>query len=113
MTTDTPADGNWSRNLSTDGLGARSISPDLTYNGWTNWETWCVALWLGNDTAEWDREARRVARLVAHEPRAFRGFVEGYMWADGPVAACLATDLIGGALDRVNWQEIIDNLTEE
>lgn len=22
---------------------------DKTYNGWKNWETWNVALWLGND----------------------------------------------------------------
>ena len=22
---------------------------DTTYNGWTNYETWNVALWLGND----------------------------------------------------------------
>ncbi len=22
---------------------------DQTYNGWTNYETWNVALWLGND----------------------------------------------------------------
>ncbi len=31
---------------------------DETYNGWTNYETWNVALWLGNDEGMY-RLARR------------------------------------------------------
>ena len=27
----------------------RSNIADQTYNGWTNYETWNVALWIGND----------------------------------------------------------------
>ncbi len=31
---------------------------DQTYNGWANWETWNVALWVQNDEGFY-REARR------------------------------------------------------
>ena len=36
---------------------------DTTYNGWKNWATWNVALWLGND--EWIYKiARRCVRYA-------------------------------------------------
>ena len=36
---------------------------DTTYNGWKNWATWNVALWLGND-AGLHKEARRCVRYA-------------------------------------------------
>jgi len=34
---------------------------DTTYNGWKNWATWNVALWLGNDPALY-----KMARRFVH-----------------------------------------------
>ena len=50
------------------------------YNGWANWETWNVALWLQNDEAMYD-VARRYDRYDALIPRLERQF--GQMTPDG------------------------------
>jgi hypothetical protein len=90
-----------------------------TYNGWSNYPTWAVDHWLGND-AELHAEAREVigrvidvhgsdaAGEVANElKRWVREMVEGdfddTIPADPPV---LARDLLGYALDCVSWDEL-------
>lgn len=40
---------------------------DQTYNGWTNYETWNVALWIGNDQGLYD---------LAREAKDYRTFVD-------------------------------------
>ena len=37
------------RNCSIDVTPLKNTMTDTTYNGWTNYETWNVAIWLGND----------------------------------------------------------------
>ena len=32
------------------------LSPDKEYNGWTNYETWNVGLWLGGDEGLYDHD---------------------------------------------------------
>ena len=37
----------------------------MSYHGWKNWETWNVALWLGNDEGAY-RECLRLAKRANH-----------------------------------------------
>jgi len=80
---------------------------DETYNGWANYETWCVYLWLGNDEGLYN-----TARTVA-----IAGPGEVKRWVTDEVAPdlgiTLAADLLTHALGRVDWNEVYKALTED
>lgn len=76
------------------------------YNGWTNYETWLVALWLNNDQASYNalealrtesesdyRKAERLEELVRE------------LYDFEPVG--IVADLVNSAFRRVDWVEII------
>ena len=94
------------------------------YNGWTNYETWAVNLWLGNDkgnytywqeraaywktaksTSEYWSQAESATFNLADElEQAFKDnqpeTVNGTVYAD----------LLNAALSEVNWHEIAEGL---
>lgn len=110
------------------------MSEDKSYNGWKNYETWAVALWIDNE--EWSQErAQEIARDArregpAHvnvksgiwEPEraavyilsdALREWVRDTPQEDGgmlpDLGATLAADLMGAALDEVDWREMAEH----
>src|SRR4051794_17297804 len=107
-----------------------------TYNGWTNYETWAVALHLDNDESTYTMVRERVAEIVrerneaghAGEQPFYASYVADFI-KDLAETLCgigdesddygiaepslLAIDMIRAALSEVNWDEIARNVLSE
>lgn len=101
------------------------------YNGWTNYETWAVALWLGNEQTTCDYWAEIAEQCKAEAPEADQ--VESEIWTVAEAArfnladqlkediesgspleeASLYSDLLNSAIQEVNWNEIAASLLDE
>ena len=101
---------------------------DETYNGWKNYPTWCVNLWIGNER-ETDEQAAAIAKYSCVYADNYCEQVKDGTWTPAQAAryttadrfkewvtdelapdlgASFAADLLGYALDEVDWYEIAD-----
>lgn len=92
------------------------------YNGWTNYETWNVALWLGNEqsserhwsyAAEEAWEEAKASLAFSREQQAsldlserLKDEIEESM---PDLGASMFADLLGAAMSEVNWYEIAEH----
>ena len=93
------------------------------YNGWTNWETWCVNLWLDNSEGdqEYLRDMARQAIEDSEDPDdkdaadrdardTLADRIEAYVteaYEELVGNRCdMFTDLLTGSLNTVDWAEI-------
>ena len=103
----------------------------MEYNGWSNYGTWCVKLWIDNEEGSYHaiRETARTAieeareddpdggPLLTYKERAARILARELEdivrdLFDLPVEG-LAGDLCGSALSDVNWDEIAKDIVED
>ena len=96
-----------------------SDTNDTTYNGWTNYETWVVNLWMDNEQASADRWLRRARETVKQEPTedaqvyALQRAIKESHFGRRPSDINVYAALCRAALDEVNWQEIARSWIEK
>lgn len=93
-----------------------------TVEGWKNYETWCVNLWLDNDERLY-REVRDRAQALARntDPEDAKStmseWLKDYVGELQPTLGGMWADLLTSALGEVDWAEIagqkIDEAIEE
>ncbi len=99
----------------------------MAYNGWKNYETWNVALWIDNDQGayhmrqEWAQESWNEAeadRTFTREEVAKSSLaakIKEYMEENNPLAdeASTYSDLLSAALSEVDYYEIAENWLDD
>jgi hypothetical protein len=95
------------------------------YNGWTNYETWLVSLWMDNEEGSqnyWTEIAQECydqsdeSRSSTKEQQATYDLskrMEEEHEENQPETTGLWADLINAALSEVNWYEIAEHYIEE
>lgn len=92
------------------------MSDEQGYNGWTNYETWAVALWIDNEqsTQEWALELAREAKGNDHERYELaQGLKSELEEAMPDLGGSVWSDLLGAAWSEVDWYEIADHYLQQ
>jgi len=106
---------------------AKSTPDEQGYNGWKNYETWNVKLWIDNEQGSqnyWNERADEVykeSKKSEHSTKkeeathTLADELKDYFDENNPLSeqASTYTDLLNSALSQVSWREIAQNLLEE
>ncbi len=82
------------------------------YNGYSNYQTWNVALWIDNDQGL--HEACQVRYNLYSDFNDFANWLKDYFTDEANPLADQAnpfTDLLGHALANVDWREVAEAVT--
>lgn len=91
----------------------------MTYEGWTNYETWVTKLWLDNSESgqalqkEWLAEAKNQTKDRQTCIR-LEEIIKEYIEENSPITdASIYSDLLTSAISRINFTEIAETIIED
>ena len=78
----------------------------MSYNGWSNYETWNLHLWLSNDESSQALAQELCQGVELHEAAdRLKDWAEEYVEGLG-LAPSFASDLLVASLSSVDWHEL-------
>lgn len=82
------------------------MSEPLGYNGYSNYETWLVSLWLNNDRLTYNalESIKAESGSIRHKAEQLEELVRE-LYEFEPVG--IVADFVNAAFGRVNWPEIV------
>lgn len=97
---------------------------DTRHNGWTNYETWAVDLWIDNEESSqrywvreteshWEAASEGICSWLTRSSEARRNLAASLTnWHEEQVPELegVFADLMNAALSEVNWDEIADSM---
>lgn len=92
---------------------------DKRYNGYTNYQTWNVALWIDNDEGSqsyWQEKTREIVEQASDQQGAISTLEQDLKDEHNegkPETQGTYGDLLQHALDCVNWYELAENMIDE
>lgn len=87
----------------------------MGYQGWKNYETWCVALWIDNEEGLYHEICDMVYSLRHHEKYEIADTLKEFIEDMNPLndSASMWSDLLNAALSNVDWIEIVEHYIDE
>ena len=77
---------------------------DETFNGWTNYQTWNVALWLGNDEGLYEMAkgwAEHGYKSLSHQLiELMPATPDGVKWDDAAINICEINEMMDELIDH-------------
>ena len=86
---------------------------DMTYNGWTNKETWLVNIWYGDDIWQFFAEDDDCEDVSADEIEQHVRFTAEECEALSQLPAGLLSDFINMCWAEVNWEELAEAINRD